>query len=582
MVSSASSDPSRALEQAQSTLAKQEHTLFHLKALYDTARELATLSDPTRILDTFLLMTMGPLGVPMGFALCMDPEGGTLRFSQRGLSDEVALALASGDETVAEALYGPSSSSFSGRVEIINSGLEAWSFLPPGVETLVRWRGPGEQAGLLGLGRRLGESGSTAEAEEFLLRLVGILLASLRSALAQEAVRNLSLSLSAKNVEYEQALELTLQARRELDRRVFHLNTLYEATNELSGIVETRGILDTFLLTAMGAFSARLSCIYLHGRSPYLVMRGVLPGEGEEQGIRQGLEKFFQTEGVRMPIPMSVRVLTGRQVLEGKGFPFEPQVVVTFAVDEQTQGVLALGEGLGERQDKRGFSSDELDLLKALTGNFLVFLKNATFFEEINVLNKDLVQRNEELNRLLEEVSQCKLELSDVEKAREKILEIIRRETSRSAQVRRTDFVFIFLLALCVGLLLNVSNPNGVNLVPASWTREAVGQVGANEMQELMQAGVVIVDARPAEFYRQAHIKGAVNVPRALFDFVFSMRFGTLDPMTPVVVYGRTVSRHYDEDVAWLFKKREFKNVQVLPGGLDEWEEHRYPVERKQ
>lgn len=572
-----SDDPALALEQAERALAEMERRVFHLKALYDTARELAALSDPARILDTFLLLTMGPLGVSMGLAVCMEPGGRAPRLSQRGLGGEAAAALSSGDPAVIEALFGPSCVNVSGRVEINTKGLEAWPFLPEGVTTLVRWCGPGEQAGLLALGNRLGTGGSSAEENEFLSRLVGILIASLKGALAEEAVRELSRSLVVKNAEYEQAMVLNVQARHELDRRVFHLNTLYEATNELSGIVETRGILETFLLTAMGAFSSREGGLYLHGEPPQLALRGVPEGESVRAGAVQALSRLFATGDAPMPIPMSVRVLTGKKVLGGGAFPFKPEVAVAFSVDEQTQGILALGQCLDEEK----CTLDELELLKALTGNFLVFLKNARYFEEVRALNRDLLQRNEELNRLLEEVSQCKLELSDVEKAREKILEIIRRETSRSVQVRRTDFVFILLVSFLVGVVFNVSNPNGVDLIPASWTREAVGQLEAAKVRELVQAGGVIVDARPAEFYRQAHIKGAVNVPGTLFDFVFSMRFANLDQMTPVVVYGRTVSRHYDEDVAWLFKRREFKNVQVLPGGLSEWEERSYPVERE-
>lgn len=569
-------DLAEALALAERSLAENQRRLFHLKALYDTSRELATLSDPARILDTFLLMTMGPLGASLGLAVCMETSGADLRFSQRGLDDEAAAALGSGNPEVAEALFGPSCVNVSGRVEITNSGLEAWPFLPEGVTTLVRWCGPGDHAGLLALGRRVGTGGSSAEEDEFLSRLVSILISSLKGALAEEAVRELSRDLAVKNAEYERAMALTKEAQRELDRRVFHLNTLYEATNELSGIVETRGMLETFLLTAMGAFSARQGGIYLHGETPQLVLRGVRPEDRDPPRLENALGQFFTTEGDSRPIPMSVRALTGKKVLGSEIFPFELGVVVAFTVDEKTQGLLALGPCLESERCTR----DELELIKALTGNFLVFLKNARYFDEVKALNEDLVQRNEELNRLLEEVSQCKLELSDVERAREKIMDIIQRETSRSSQVRRMDFVFILLVSLLVGLVFNFSNPNGVSLVPENWTREALPEIDVAGAHQMMLAGAaVLVDARPAEFHRQAHIKGAVNVPGALFDFIYSMRFATLDPESVVVVYGRTLSRHYDEDVARLFAKRGFGNILILDGDLEDWADRGFPME---
>jgi len=568
-------DPALALEQAERALAERDRRIFHLKTLYDTARELGTQSDPARILDTFLLMTMGPLGATLGLAVCMDPEGGHPRVSHRGMPPEAAAALSGGDPAVAEALFGPSCVNISGRVEISTTGLDRWPFLPEGVTALVRWCGPGEQAGLLALGRRVGQGGSAAEENEFLSRLAGILIASLKGALAEEAVRALGRDLAAKNKEYEKAIELANRARRELDRRMFHLNTLYEATNELSGIVATSGIMETFLLTAMGAFSTRQGCLYLHGDEPQLAVRGFSPGQGEREAMLALLGGFFSADGGPTSEPMSVHVLTGPKALANSAFPFTLGVAVAFSVDERTRGVVVLGTCLSE--DRCGL--DEVELLKALTGNFLVFLKNARYFEEVQGLNRDLTQRNEELNRLLEEVSQCKLELSDVELAKEKILEIVRRETSRSSQVRRMDFVFTLLLALLVGLVFNFSNPNGVSLLPASWTGTKVPVVDVAGARQLTLAGAVMVDARPAEFYRKGHIKGALNMPGALFDFIYSMRFATLDAQTVVMVHGRTVSRRYDEDVARMFVRRGFQNVLILDGDVEDWEDRGYPVE---
>jgi 3-mercaptopyruvate sulfurtransferase SseA len=46
------------------------------------------------------------------------------------------------------------------------------------------------------------------------------------------------------------------------------------------------------------------------------------------------------------------------------------------------------------------------------------------------------------------------------------------------------------------------------------------------------------------------------------------------------VVYGRTVSRHYDEEVAWLLKERGFSDVRLLEDGLGAWEQGGNPVRR--
>ena len=574
---SSASHLAEALEQARRDVAERDRRILHLKALFDAARELSVLDDPYRILSTFLLMGMGPLGASVGFALSMEVDGTSPRLAHRGLDEAAAQALTDGASSLAKVLFGEGCVNVEGRVEIMDAFPGDLESLPDSLCVLVRWCGPGDQGGLLGLGGRVGACVDGAGEREFLARLTGILVTALRRALAEVSVRHLSGRLLVKNAEYEQAMELALQSGVELDRRIFHLNTLYEANGELSGIVETRGILDTFLLTVMGAFSARRGGVYLHGKDPQLMLRGG-GGQDDAKAVMKGLARFFESTGERDPIPMTARVLRGDKVLSGASFPFTPKLAVAFAVDAETQGLLAVGEAL----DGREYGPDERDLLRALTGNALVFIKNARFFEEITELNRDLTRRNEDLNALLEEVSQCKLELSDVERAREKILDVIRRETTRSSRVRRADFVFILLVPLLVGLVFNFSNPSGVRMVPEAWSRPAAPVVDVRVARDMTRSGALVVDARPADFYRKAHIRDALNVPRSLFDFVYSMRLAELPADTPILVYGRTVSRHYDEDVAWLLKRRDFTNVRVLDGGFADWESSGYPVRRRQ
>jgi 3-mercaptopyruvate sulfurtransferase SseA len=46
-----------------------------------------------------------------------------------------------------------------------------------------------------------------------------------------------------------------------------------------------------------------------------------------------------------------------------------------------------------------------------------------------------------------------------------------------------------------------------------------------------------------------------------------------------IILYGRTISRLYDEQVASKLILRGHKNTKVLEGGLSEWKKAGYPVE---
>jgi 3-mercaptopyruvate sulfurtransferase SseA len=50
------------------------------------------------------------------------------------------------------------------------------------------------------------------------------------------------------------------------------------------------------------------------------------------------------------------------------------------------------------------------------------------------------------------------------------------------------------------------------------------------------------------------------------------MRFSQIDPQQPMVVYGRNISRHYDEEIAYQLKQRGHSTIYVLTGGLSAWQ----------
>ena len=59
------------------------------------------------------------------------------------------------------------------------------------------------------------------------------------------------------------------------------------------------------------------------------------------------------------------------------------------------------------------------------------------------------------------------------------------------------------------------------------------------------------------------------------------MTFAEEDKEKKIVVYGETISKPYDLEVADKLLLRGYRNVRVLEGGLTAWEAMGYPVEGK-
>ncbi|MCK7512445.1 MAG: hypothetical protein MZV70_56010 [Desulfobacterales bacterium] len=66
--------------------------MFHLKTLHDTACELSGLTQPRKIMETFLLTAMGLFGVARGLAVLMNARTRQGHLAQRGLSGPEAEA----------------------------------------------------------------------------------------------------------------------------------------------------------------------------------------------------------------------------------------------------------------------------------------------------------------------------------------------------------------------------------------------------------------------------------------------------------------------------------------------------------
>jgi rhodanese-related sulfurtransferase len=161
--------------------------------------------------------------------------------------------------------------------------------------------------------------------------------------------------------------------------------------------------------------------------------------------------------------------------------------------------------------------------------------------------------------------------------------EIIEEEAEavvRASRMSWFDFVLVIGVSVLLAITFNLSNPNGIPLVPDR--PDAVASISASAaMEDYQHAQALIVDAMPNNFYQKRHIMGAINVPPALFDIMYLVSFSEEEKDKHIVVYGNTISRPYDLEIAGKLVLRGYKNVKVLDGGLQAWEANGYPIEQK-
>jgi len=162
----------------------------------------------------------------------------------------------------------------------------------------------------------------------------------------------------------------------------------------------------------------------------------------------------------------------------------------------------------------------------------------------------------------------------------EEIIEEEAEAVMKASRMTWVDFVFIIGVSVLLALSFNNTNPNGIPLFPSPPDKSSIPEISASAaMQDFARGKVLILDAMPPNFYQKRHIKGAVNMPMTLFDIVYLMNFSEEDRDRTIVVYGNSISRPYDLEIAGKLMLLGYSDVKIIDGGLPAWEAKGYPVE---
>jgi len=152
------------------------------------------------------------------------------------------------------------------------------------------------------------------------------------------------------------------------------------------------------------------------------------------------------------------------------------------------------------------------------------------------------------------------------------------------------DFVFVGAVILIFAIIFNLSNPNRISVIPKFYDAKEISKVNVSQAKEKYDKGeTLFIDARPSNFFEQEHIKGAISIPLALFDIMYMMELSEVDKEKEIIIYGRSISSLYDEEVARKLVLRGHRNTRILEAGhqyrplnwvgLSRWGKNEYPVE---
>ena len=575
----ANANPPAATAPVTQAQAELDRRVFQLTTLLDATRELAGQPQPRRILETTLLSGLGALGIQHGAAMLMPTPAGQATVAHRGMLAADVAELESVLPQLGQRLR---------EAGVCNEQVQPLESLPATCRSLL------PSAAVMCLGAHLSNDylvlfmfGPRSDGRVYcdadralLLVLANTAAGALRQAIAGQQVQMLNADLLRQNADLQDALQQKRQAHRALDRQTYQQKVLYDTVAGLMPITGIQPLIENFLLMALGALGVDQGFVVLYDRGRQHLQqaaRGLAPdwlwsAEDTEEHLYAGLQATPQ------------RLIAAMQVAEIR----EPQSIWKpmelglalhsawiFNVDDVLWGLVGLGTPLAPRV----LADEERALLQGIVANLMVFIKKIRAYEMIKTLNADLERRNATLRRTIEDLTAARRQVRLLERAKTRIRQLVQGEMDRVWRFRWRDALLMLLTAAVLALIFNASNPNGGALVPEVLVRPAPEAIDALSAHSLLARGAaVIIDARPPELFARRHVAQAHNVPSSLFDLIYPMKIAArLKPDAMVIVYGRTISRPYDREVALRVSQRH-PQVRILAGGLAAWQQQGFPI----
>lgn len=387
--------------------------------------------------------------------------------------------------------------------------------------------------------------------------------------------------LTEKNLRLEEAVDQVDRLQYKFDRQTHYLKTFFNINRELNTLRDMAGIMEKFLRLTLDSLGIEEGGIVLFSKEkqPLVTYRALGKkavmnwSEEKLQALKTSLNGIIKES--TQPYTES-RSLTQEQLSAFKGSSGPPEIGFWFTLSESYFGLVVLGKKLTALK----YALEEEEFLSNMVTNLAILLERAKSQERIQALLMDMEQRNIFIQKTAVDLNVSQSRVKVLEKARPQFRQAVKRGLEQSRRVSGLDILVIIGLGLALGVIFNLINPGGINPIPPSWLHKSPPPIDIQWAKPKYESGeALFVDARPDALFKQRHIKGAVNLPLDLFDFVYLMKFSHLDPEKELIVYGRNVSRHYDQEVALQLTSRGHAKVKVLSGGLPSWQDRGFPTE---
>jgi serine phosphatase RsbU (regulator of sigma subunit) len=200
----------------------------------------------------------------------------------------------------------------------------------------------------------------------------------------------------------------------ELDLRTYYLGTLFDISKDIFGTLDSEVILRNFLLMTMGNFGVVEGFILIINlrskETVHFVSNGFHNIDLSE--LENSAKEIILHREISSPEVKEVEHLAPGSL------PGEVVCTAPFNIDKNSAGIM----GLGSKIVAKPYTEEEEKLLITLVNSMIIALQNARAFEEINQLNKDLLEKSRQLENTVVKLKAAMKKVAEYSKHLEQII----------------------------------------------------------------------------------------------------------------------------------------------------------------
>ncbi|NIA29708.1 MAG: SpoIIE family protein phosphatase [Actinobacteria bacterium] len=353
------------VENSQKEISRElDQKLVELQSLFEMSQVLNSSLQLKSVLNNMLLTPMGRMMISRGMVLITDEQGGFGIQVLKGLPREFEDRKLYFESELKKPVLGDEFEKTPGMQFFKEQGL---TVMIPIIST-------DRTVGYLCLGQKLGGLAFTSSEIDFLTSLSNIAATSIENALMFYKLKDVN---------------------RQLDKKIQELKTLFEIGQELNSTLETEKIVSLLVFAIMGEMLVNQCFVFLKNDDK-MALAHTRSFAASEKELKTLSGKGFLKSLANISVPFLVQETELSRNLR----PLQRlnlQVVVPMRIQDETKGVLVLGE----RISKKEFGLDDLEFLSTLSNQAMISIENARLFEE--ALEK---QRMEEELNIAREIQQ--------------------------------------------------------------------------------------------------------------------------------------------------------------------------------